>query len=131
MKRFLIVPIAASLLLAGVAVAQTAATAADTTTPAADLAPTAGDGDKDHRHHFHGMFHGGFRHMPDPLADVPKPYTAESVKQALEAFFAKRPQVKSVTQTEPNVLLVEIVDRDGKSHKFELNETTGARRPAW
>jgi Spy/CpxP family protein refolding chaperone len=123
MKRYLIVPVVASLLLGGLAVAQTAMSAEDTAAPA-----PAGDGPNAgwHGHHHHmGMHHH------DPLAKLQKPLTADAVKQALTDAFAKRPQVKSVSDKDANTLVVEITDPEGKTHKFEVNKTTGARRPAW
>ena len=118
MKRYLVIPFIAALSLAGIALAQSSPTPADSGSPAGDQ----------HWHRHHHM--GAWRHA-DPLANLPKPLTADAVKQALTDWFARRPQVKSVTEAAPNVLLVEIVDPDGKSHKFELNETTGERRQAW
>lgn len=121
MKRHLIVPLIAALSIAGVALAQS-------TTPSSDSGTKASDGDRHWHWHHHHM---GMWHHADPLANLAKPLTADAVKQALNDWFARRPQVKSVTESGPNVLLVEIVDPDGKVHKFELNETTGARRPSW
>ncbi len=124
MKRYLIVPVVASLLLGGVALVQTASSAEDAGNP-----PPAAAGDADHHDwHHHRM---GMHHHMDPLAKLQKPLTADSVKQALTDWFAKRPQVKSVADKDANTLVVEITDPDGKSHKFEVNKTTGARRPAW
>jgi hypothetical protein len=72
------------------------------------------------------------RHHEDPLAKLQKPLTADAVKQALEAHFAQRPHVGSVTEKDAKTLVVEIVSPDGKTtHKFEVNRETGARRPAW
>lgn len=138
MRSIFVVPVVATLALAGIAVAQTASQAseamlvANSAVVGADPAPADAPGgpagpDGEHHHHFHG----GFHHHRDPLANVPKPYTADAVKQAMEAWFARRPQVKSVTEGAPNILVVEIVDPDGKTHRFELNKTTGERRPAW
>jgi len=134
MKSIFVVPVVATMLLAGIAIGHNALYA-DESKPgdmmaAADADPANGPDGQDHKWHHH-HFHGGPFHHHDPLADVPKPYTADSVKQAMEAFFAKRPQVKSVTESGPNILVVEIVDPEGKSHRFELNKTTGERRPAW
>ena len=70
-------------------------------------------------------------HFKQTLDSLPKPLTADAVKQALEDEFAKRPHVQSVTEKDPNILVVEIVDRNGNPHKFELNRTTGDHRPAW
>lgn len=124
MKRYLIVPVVASVLLGGAALMQTAASADDAAAP-----PAAAAQDKDHGgwHHHHHM---GMYHM-DPLARLQKPLTADSVKQALTDWFARRPKVDSVTDKNDNVLVVEITDPEGKTHKFEVNKTTGERRPAW
>lgn len=129
MKRYLIVPALATVLMAGAALAQTQPPAGDGAAPPAATEQPGGPGDGPWGHG-HGHF-GMWRHHEDPLASLPKPLTADSVKQALEAAFAKRPQVKSVTQSAPNILHVEIQMPDGKVRAFEINETTGARRPAW
>lgn len=128
MKRYLVVPVVSTLLLGGFALTQSAISAEDAASPP----PAAADGaGPDHHmgHHWHhrhmGMFH------QDPLAKLQKPLTADSVKQALTDAFAKRPQVKSVTDKDANTLLVEITDPEGKTHKFEVNKATGDRRPAW
>jgi len=131
MKILFAVPLAATLLLGGYAIAQTAAAPTDATTTVADADAPGDHGGADHdkwhgHHHHHGFMHGH-----DPLASLAKPMTADSVKQALDDWFARRPQVKSVTEKDPNILLVEIVDPQGKTHRFELNKTTGERRPAW
>jgi hypothetical protein len=133
MKYLFAVPVVATLLLGGFAMAETVATSSTDPAPASVGADAPGDQggpdqDKWHGHHHH---FGHFMHGPSPLADLPKPMTADSVKQALDAWFARRPQVKSVTEKDPNILVVEIVDPEGKSHRFELNKTTGERRPAW
>jgi hypothetical protein len=121
MKRYLIVPVVASLLLGGVAVAQSALSAEDTGAP-----PAATDGSSGGWHGPHHRFH-----RVDPLAKLQKPLTADAVKQALTDWFARRPQVQSVVDKDANTLLVTIVDPEGKTRSFELNKTTGARRPAW
>ena len=133
MKSIFVVPIVATLVLAGIAVAQTSSQAGEAMLVADSAAtgpdPADGPGGPDGEHHRH--FHDGFHHHHDPLANVPKPYTADAVKQAMDAWFARRPQVKSVTEGGPNILVIEILDPDGKTHRFELNKTTGERRPAW
>ncbi|HEY1722814.1 MAG TPA: hypothetical protein VGG27_16330 [Magnetospirillaceae bacterium] len=132
MKRYLIVPVVASLVLGGVALVQTAASADDSAAnppaAAADASGAPGAGpDGQHPHHHMWMHH----HHMDPLAKLQKPLTADSVKQALTDWFARRPKVDSVTDKDGNVLIVEITDPEGKMHKFEVNKTTGERRPAW
>lgn len=128
MKRYLIVPFAALALVAGATVASISFADSDTSgQPAAEGADHPGsDGGFGHHH-----WHGGMWHRQDPLAKLSKPLSADQVKQALDDFFARRPQVKSVTEKGPDILVVEIADPDGKIHRFELNRTTGARRPAW
>jgi hypothetical protein len=124
MKRYLIVPVVASLLLGGVALTQTAISAEDGGNPPPPVADGMGP---DWHHHPHmGMFH-----REDPLAKLQKPLTADAVKQALTDWFAKRPEVKSVTDKDATTLVVEITDPNGKTHKFEVNKATGERRRAW
>lgn len=132
MKRYWIVPFAALALMAGAAA--TSISFADSDAggqppagqPSADAPDHPGPDGGFWHHHGNGMWH-----REDPLAKLSKPYSADQVKQALDEFFARRPQVKSVTEKGPDILVVEIADPDGKIYRFELNRTTGARRPAW
>jgi hypothetical protein len=137
MKYLYALPVVGILLVGGFAMAQTVSATHDAAadevaandTPAAAPDAAAGpDGDHAHWRHHHGQRAMQMQKMLDAL---PKPLSADAVKQALETQFAKRPHVQSVTEKDPNILVVEIVDRDGKTHRFELNRTTGDHRKAW
>jgi len=136
MKYLTTLPVVAMVLVGAFAMAQTVsapfATAADQSPAAAatDAGQQPGGPDKEHmRWHHHMRPHG--MALKQAIDALPKPLAPDAVKQALESEFAKRPHVQAVTEKDANTLVVEIVDRDGNSHKFELNRTTGDHRKAW
>ena len=131
MKRLIVVPALIGMLLASTAWAETA----PTPTPAPDHASphgmAAGMGHCEHgwKHHHKGM-HGKGAHWQGPLADLPKPLTADSVKKAFEEWEAKRPHVGQVTEKDENTLIVEMVGPDGKMvHQMTIDRKTGAHLP--
>lgn len=140
MNRFLLVPVVGTLAMAGVAFAQTPPAAGGPAVPPpppAAAAPTGAPpppamphpmppGPGDHR-----MMWRDHLRQHDPLASLPKPLSAADVKAALEKRFAQTPKVKSVTVVSPQVLRVEIAMPDGRTFRYEINRTTGDRRPAW
>ena len=122
MNRHFIVSVLAALLVGTSAFAQTAP------------APTAGTTKADSQHCGHKGHHGphgeGWKHHHDFLTKLPKPLTADSVKQAFVEQEAKRPHVGNVVEKDANTLTVQMVDPDGKVvHQFEIDRNTGAPHP--
>ncbi|HLN23780.1 MAG TPA: hypothetical protein VK558_07325 [Patescibacteria group bacterium] len=125
MNRHFIVPVLAVLLVSTSAFAQTAP------------APTAGGpgmthadgGPSDHKGH-HGHHGKGWKHHHDFLTNLPKPLTADAVKQAFVDQEAKRPHVGDVVEKDANTLTVQMVGPDGKLvHQFDIDRNTGAPHP--
>jgi hypothetical protein len=123
MNRRFVAPAIAALLLSSCAAAQTPPPPGGPGMMQSDDAPCDGP--------MKGGPHGeGGWHHHGPLADLPKPLTADAVKQALVAQEAKRPHVGNVVEKDANTLTVEMVGPDGKVvRQVDIDRNTGAPHP--